>query len=100
MIIILQPDVAPTQLECILTRVHELGLKPLLSRGHSRTILGVIGEETRLREDSFSSLPGVESVIPILKPFKLASKDFFAGETIVRVGEVKIGGGALAMVAG
>src|SRR5690606_1270615 len=76
------------------------GFKPHVSRGELRTIIGVIGDEKKLQAEALAAIPGVEQVLPILKPFKLASREFHKEDTIVQVGTVKIGGGYLGMVAG
>src|SRR6516225_2977593 len=100
MIIVLRPGSTPEQIDHILERIHELGFKPHLSRGELRTIIGVIGDENKLQAEPLAAIPGVEQVLPILKPFKLASRDFKAADTIVNVGAVPIGGRSLAMIAG
>jgi 3-deoxy-7-phosphoheptulonate synthase len=100
MIIVLKPQSTPQQIEHILERIQALGLKPHLSRGEHRTIIGVIGDESKLRAEPLLAIPGVEQVLPILKPFKLASREMHQEDTIVQVGRVRIGGGSLAMIAG
>jgi 3-deoxy-7-phosphoheptulonate synthase len=65
-----------------------------------RTIIGVIGDENKLQAEPLSALPGVEQVLPILKPFKLASREFHGEDSVVQVGKVRIGGGSMAMIAG
>jgi 3-deoxy-7-phosphoheptulonate synthase len=100
MIIVVRPHSTPDQIQHILERIEELGLKPHLSQGEQRTIIGVIGDEDRLRTTPLTAIPGVEQVLPILKPFKLASRDFRGQDSVVEVGPVKIGGGCLAMIAG
>ena len=100
MIIVLRPDSTPDQIGHVLDRIRELGFKPHLSQGELRTIIGVIGDENRLQTQPLSAIPGVEQVLPILKPFKLASREFHQQDTTVEVGRVKIGGGFLAMIAG
>jgi 3-deoxy-7-phosphoheptulonate synthase len=100
MIIVLRPNSTPEQIDHILKRIHELGFTPHLSRGQLRTIIGVIGEENKLQAEPLAAIPGVEQVLPILKPFKLASRDFHPADTAVEVGTVRIGGGSLAMIAG
>jgi 3-deoxy-7-phosphoheptulonate synthase len=100
MIIVLRPDSTAEQIDHILERIQELGFKPHLSRGELRTIIGVIGDENRLQAQPLLAIPGVEQVLPILKPFKLASREFASQDTIVKVGSVKVGGGSLAMIAG
>jgi 3-deoxy-7-phosphoheptulonate synthase len=100
MIIVLRPNSTPEQIDHILERIEELGFRPHLSRGELRTIIGVIGDENKLQAEPLAAIPGVEQVLPILKPFKLASRDFHAEDTVVEVGKVRIGGGSLAMIAG
>src|SRR5205823_9434845 len=100
MIIVLRPQSTPEQIDHILERIQELGFKPHLSRGELRTIIGVIGDENKLQAEPLQAIPGVEQVLPILKPFKLASREFHKADSVVPVGRVKIGGGALAMIAG
>lgn len=100
MIIVLRPHSTPEQVDHILERIQELGLKPHLSRGELRTIIGVIGDEDKLLVEPLQAIPGVEQVLPILKPFKLASRELHPEDSVVHVGTVRIGGGALGMVAG
>jgi 3-deoxy-7-phosphoheptulonate synthase len=108
MIIVIKPGSSPEQIDHILDRIRELGFRPHLSQGQVRTIIGVIGDEDKLQVTPLSAIPGVEQVLPILKPFKLASREFNPKETVVEVGAdagpgvrpVKIGGGSMAWIAG
>jgi 3-deoxy-7-phosphoheptulonate synthase len=100
MIIVLKPNSSQAQIDHILGRIEELGLKPHLSRGELRTIIGVIGDENKLQAEPLQAIPGVEQVLPILKPFKLASREFHGRDSVVEVGRVRVGGGSLAMIAG
>jgi 3-deoxy-7-phosphoheptulonate synthase len=101
MIIVLRPDSTKEQIDHILDRIRELGFKPHVSQGTVRTIIGVIGDENRLQAQPLSAIPGVEQVLPIQKPFKLASREFNARDSVVVVGgRVRIGGGHLGMIAG
>jgi 3-deoxy-7-phosphoheptulonate synthase len=100
MIIVLKPHSSDEQVDHIVQRIEELGLKAHLSRGEHRTIIGVIGDEDKLRVAPLSAIPGVEQVLPVLKPFKLASREFHKADTVVQVGPVQIGGGHLALIAG
>src|SRR5205823_12431478 len=74
--------------------------RPHVSEGKLRTIIGVIGEESKLQAEPLAAIPGVEQVLPVLKPFKLASREMRKADTVVTVGKVKVGGGAMAMIAG
>jgi 3-deoxy-7-phosphoheptulonate synthase len=100
MIIVLRPNSTAEQIDHILQRIQELGFRPHLSKGELRTIIGVIGDENKLQAEPLAAIPGVEQVLPILKPFKLASRDFHPEDSVVQVGKVRIGGNSLAMIAG
>src|SRR5438874_10178170 len=104
MIIVLRPGSSDQQIEHVVERIHELGFKAHLSKGEVRTIVGVIGDESKLHAQPLQAIPGVEQVLPILKPFKLASREFKKTDSVVVVGTgsaaMKIGNGHLALVAG
>jgi len=100
MILVIRPEATLEQIEHVIARVRELGFTPHVSRGEARTIVGVIGDETKPEAQNFSAIPGVEQVLNIMKPFKLASREFHKSDSIVYVGKVRIGGGSLAMIAG
>jgi len=100
MIIVMQSQASDADIEHVISRIEELGLKAHLSKGTERTVIGVIGDERLIKKDQFSLLPRVENVIPILKPYKLASRDFKAADSVVDVAGVKIGGKRIAVMAG
>src|SRR5438093_848995 len=100
MILVIRPDASLEQIDHVIERVRELGFTPHVSRGESRTIVGVIGDETKPGTENFSAIPGVEQVLAIMKPFKLASREFHKADSVVYVGKVRVGGGSLAMIAG
>ena len=87
MIIVTRPNITDAELDHIRERVEGMGLRVHLSRGERRTIIGCIGDERLLAEVPLQSLPGVESVTPVLKPYKLASREFSADRSAVRVGD-------------
>lgn len=100
MIIVMRSTATQADVDQVMERIIQHGLKPHISRGVERTIIGAIGDERILRNVPFEVLPGVEKVLPILKPFKLASRDFRTEPTVVQVNGVAIGGGRLAVIAG
>ena len=103
MIIITKPGITDAQLDHIRERVEGLGMRTHVSRGETRVVIGCIGDEEALREVPLLRLPGVESVTPVTRPYKLASRAFAADRTRIRVGDAAgtvIGGGELAVVAG
>ena len=100
MIIVLKANASDVEVRTVIERVEQMGLKAHVSRGEFRTIIGAIGDEAKLRPESVAVLAGVESVMPIMKPYKLASRDFHAEDTVVEVRGRKIGGKHLAVIAG
>jgi 3-deoxy-7-phosphoheptulonate synthase len=100
MIIVLKPGVTDDQVNHVVERVEALGLRAHLSRGTYRTIIGVIGDESKLQEQPLRAIAGVADVIPVLPPYKLASLEAHPTPSIVDVGGIKIGGGHLGMIAG
>jgi 3-deoxy-7-phosphoheptulonate synthase len=83
MIIVMQNKASDGHIKSVVGRIEDLGLKPHISRGEFRTIIGAIGDESLLRPEFFAGLAGVESVMPIMKPYKLASRDFHAEDTVI-----------------
>ena len=100
MIILLKSDVTDAQIDHVIERVEQLGLKAHLSRGTYRTIVGVIGDEEKLRAEPLTAIPGVAEVVPVMPPYKLASRDAHPQDSIIDIAGVRIGGGHLAMIAG
>jgi 3-deoxy-7-phosphoheptulonate synthase len=100
MIIVLRPEASPESAERLLDRIAGAGLKPLHMPGSERVVLGALGDERVLAELALDGDPDVESVKPILAPYKLVSRELHAHDTIVRIGGVSIGGSKLAVIAG
>ena len=100
MIIVLKPGCSGPEVDHIVERVVALGLTPHISKGTERTIIGVIGDEEKLQAEPLQAIPGVENLIPVLKPFKLASREKHREETVIDVKGIKVGGGHLMMIAG
>ncbi len=100
MIIILKDSVTQEQIDHVIERVEALGLQAHVSRGTFRTVVGVIGDESKLQEAPLTAIAGVAQVVPVLPPYKLASREAHPQPTVVDIGGVKIGGGQLAMIAG
>ena len=101
MIIVLRPDATEEQINHIVEKVQKLGLKPHLSKGTERTIIGVIGPEDVLRVTPLEVFPGVEKVMPVLAPYKLVSREFRLEDSVIDLGRgVKIGGKKIVVMAG
>ncbi len=100
MIIVLKPHPTQATIQHVLERIEELGFTPHLSQGVARTIIGVIGDEDKLQAEPLQAIEGVEQVVPILKPYKLASREFHSEPSVFEIKGVKVGGGHLMMIAG
>jgi len=100
MIIVLKHEASQAEIEHVVERIKSVGLAVHVSQGKERTIIGAIGDEALLRNLPLETFPGVESVMPILKPYKLVSREFRKESTVIDIGGVKIGGGQLQVIAG
>jgi 3-deoxy-7-phosphoheptulonate synthase len=100
MIIIFRKDVTEEQIQSTLRKIESLGYTPHLSRGAVKTICGVTGDDRSISESEFDQLSGVETVLRVLKPYKLASREFHPDATRVEVGGVVLGPGSFAVIAG
>ena len=100
MIIVTRIGVTDDEVDQIRERVEAAGLRTHISRGETHTIIGCIGDEERLEHVPLLSLPGVEEVHPVMKPFKLAAREFSAGPSHIAMGDVEMGGETLVVIAG
>jgi 3-deoxy-7-phosphoheptulonate synthase len=100
MIIVTRRGVTEEELDHIRERVESLGMKTHLSRGESRVIIGCIGDEERLRSIPLLSIAGVEAVHAVMKPYKLAAREFAAEPTRISLGGVEVGGPEVTVMAG
>lgn len=100
MIAILKHGASDKQIENLCTWFENRGLSVHLSRGESHTILGLIGDTTRIDTDLLMGLDIIESVKRVSEPYKSANRKFHPEDTIVDVGGVKIGGGNFQFIAG
>jgi 3-deoxy-7-phosphoheptulonate synthase len=100
MIIVTRRGVTDEEIDHIRERVEAEGLRTHVSRGESLTVIGCIGDEARLQNVPLLTLPGVEAVHPVMKPYKLASREFAAGVTRIPLGTGELGGRELMVVAG
>ena len=100
MIAVLKNGTTAAQREHLIAWLGRMGLEVHLSQGQEITILGLIGDTSRVDMELLSSLEIVESVKRVTEPFKQANRKFHPRDTIVEVGNVRIGGGYFAMIAG
>ncbi|MCX6375022.1 MAG: 3-deoxy-7-phosphoheptulonate synthase, partial [Armatimonadetes bacterium] len=103
MIIILSSQATEKDLEKLIDNLKERGYGIHLSRGVEKTIIGAIGapeEDKALIAQQIESLPFVERVVPILKPYKIVGREFHPEKTVIRVSDVDIGGQEVIVMAG
>jgi 3-deoxy-7-phosphoheptulonate synthase len=100
MIIVLKAGSTQSDVDHISEKLNEKGLKVHISQGEERTIIGAIGDERILREAALAAYPAVEKILPILKPFKLASRDFHKEDTRITIGDTVVGSNEVCVMAG
>jgi len=102
-IIVLNSEATEEDMRHIVKKLEGRGLKAHISKGTERTIIGVIGDTSKVteeEEDSFRAAPGVENVVRIVRPYKLASREFRKENTVISVRGVAIGGRRIPVMAG
>jgi len=100
MIIVMRQNATVQEIKEVENRLVELGFKTHVIHGEVKTVIGAIGDKKLVRDHNISNLPGVEAIIPIMKPYKLASRELKQSNTVVQIGDVRIGGEKLAVIAG
>ncbi|MBS4026569.1 MAG: 3-deoxy-7-phosphoheptulonate synthase [Clostridia bacterium] len=99
MIVVMRSSAGQKEIDGVVNRLEREGFKIHLSKGVETTIIGAVGDETRL-STAVAVMPGVEKVLPILKPYKQASREFKNEDTIIDINGVIIGGRELQIMAG
>ena len=100
MIIVMQHGASARQIAGVVARVESMGYRAHLSQGEERTIIGVIGDDRPIDRSAFEMLDGVEKTVPILRPFKMASRDMHPQDTKVALDGIKVGGPEIILMAG
>ena len=100
MIAILKPGTTPAQTDHLVSWLKTMNLDVHISHGEEVTILGLVGDTTRVDIDLLKSLEIVDTVKRVSEPFKQANRKFHPMDTIIEVGSARIGGGYFAMIAG
>jgi len=100
MMVIMRKGYTEEELTDILKRLEEVGLSGHTIVGVERTVVGVVGQVYPELADDLETMPGVDDIVPISKPYKLASREFKPDDTAIKVGDVVIGGGRTVVMAG
>ncbi len=100
MIIIMNTDVAEEQISRVADRLTAMGVGVNVSSGVERTVIGAIGDESKIDKKMLEALPGVEDVIRVMKPYKIVARSYHKEDTVVDVSGIKIGGKQVQVIAG
>jgi len=100
MFVVLRPGCGPEERQRIVRAIETAGLSVQVSEGHHRIVIGVVGDEDRLRDVPLSRYPGVERVVPLKRPYRLVARETHGTGSVVQVGAARIGGDALTVIAG
>lgn len=100
MIVVMKTGCSQDEISHVTKRIEDIGLKAHISKGIEHTVIGVLGKVFPELRDTLELLPGVDQVIPVSKPYKLASREFHPQDTIVKINGVAIGGNEIVVMAG
>jgi len=100
MVIVMRVGATQSEVANVVERVEKVGLRAHLSEGNERVIIGAIGDAGLARQDQFVHLPGVDRVMPISRPYKLASREFRPQNSSFPVDGVRMGGDGIIIIAG
>ncbi len=100
MIVVLKPSATDLQTDQVIAKITEAGLTPHVMKGVERVVIAVIGDERVLGPELLSAMPGVQDVMPVLAPYKLASREFQKENTVVDIQGVRIGEKRVVVMAG
>ncbi len=100
MIIIMNNGATKQEIDNVEKKLSSLGFKTHPIFGEIKTVIGAIGDKRMLDTQDISLMPGVENIVPIMKPYKLAGKELKKDPTLVKIGDVEIGGEKIVVIAG
>jgi 3-deoxy-7-phosphoheptulonate synthase len=100
MIIILRSNSSDEDIRSVEQKIRDMGLEPHVSKGIQRTVIGAIGDETKVDKEALEALPCIENVVRVMKPYKIVSRDSHNADTVIDVSGVPIGGKQIQVIAG
>lgn len=100
MIVVMQKDASPKDVEYMVDRINGLGLKAHVIVGTERTVIAAVGDDRKMHKESLEIGPGVAEVLPILAPYKMASLEMKPEPSVIRAGSLTVGGGTVGVIAG
>jgi 3-deoxy-7-phosphoheptulonate synthase len=100
MMLIMNANATQSQIDSVVSHIESSGLQVHLSRGEERTVIGVVGDTRNVSHEQFLLFPGVERVVPISRPYKIASREFIPVNTVFPLDGVQIGADGVVIIAG
>ena len=100
MIIVMHADATEAQIAAVASRIREHGLDINISRGMERTLVGAIGDERKLSQELFETMPGVEQALHIVKPYKIVAREWHRQDSVIDIKGVPLGGRQIQVIAG
>lgn len=100
MIIVMKPNTEKEEIRHVVEKVEEVGCKAILLEGTNRTVIAAIGDKRDISPGYWGAIPGVEKAVPILAPYKIASREVKKTNTEIKIGDQVIGGKRLGVIAG
>ncbi len=100
MIVVMRKGSSQKEIEAVAQHIREAGLRSSISKGEERAVIGILGSPYPELKDALEALSGVDQVLVVSRPFKLASREFHPDDTVVKVGGVTIGGAEVVVMAG
>lgn len=100
MIIVMHANATEAQIEAVVQRIREHGLDINVSRGMERTLVGAIGDERKLSQELFETMPGVEQALHIVKPYKIVAREWHRLDSVIDIAGIPLGGKQIQIIAG
>ncbi len=100
MIIIMNNDVTDEQIARVVDRLKGMGAGVNVSRGVERTVIGALGDESKIDKEALDALPGVDDVIRVMKPYKIVARSYHSADTVIDIKGVKLGGKQIQVIGG
>lgn len=100
MIVVMKPNASEESIRTVTSYIEANGLQTHLSRGEEVTIIGIVGDKTKLANENLNSFKDVEKIVPVTESYKLANRKFHPEPSVVKVGNTQIGPGTLTVIAG
>lgn len=100
MIIVMKPGASQEEIKNVEKRLIELGFKTHPIYGEVKTVIGAIGDKTLVKAHNISLMPGVEKIVPIMRPYKLVGRELKPDDTVVEIDNIKVGDKKLVVMAG